>query len=186
MEELLNNVFAQVFILTASIGWSFWYMKREQQKEDKIDVRKRIEDYKASTSHNTALHAPTDVELQKDQLASILVESLRYEPHEWVCRDYTIKHKSSGVQIWDCQGESSTRVWKPCEVEFNEIQRKAIFKAVEELKLQRSSDAAYYRIARATAKNKKHKAVGDKYRAVPVKKKTRLLEMMTRRSNGIW
>ena len=201
MEELLNNVFAQVFILTASIGWSFWYLKREQRKEDASDVNKRIADYKASASHtadllvkqakhtaeavndlNTATievlkerkQAPVlDVELQKTLLVNNLVKSLNHHPDEWVCDRYTIKHKKSKTQIWYCNGEEQLYVRNPVNIEFNKTQKRAIFQAVQEVILQRTLSATEdtYRLERATAKNKKHKAVGKKYRAVPVKKK---------------
>ena len=118
METLLNNVFFQVFILTASVAGSFWYLKREQRKEDESD------DSKPKDSQGEEIII--DSESEKDQLFVNLFESLKSEPDEWQIVGNYVKHADSGVIIWNPKGTPYLCVDEPSVVHFPEKQREAL------------------------------------------------------------
>ena len=76
---------------------------------------------------------PSTEEQEKlDEMVDMLVYSLQNSPGEWIVETYTVKHKSSGVEVWLGTDWQYCGIWRPNTLRKEELsnsQLKNLWKA---------------------------------------------------------
>ena len=72
------------------------------------------------------------MEQTKKQKMVAMIEKLRLSlknhPKEWVCTEYVLKHKGSGVELWMCNGRLYFRIYKPSKVDLPFFKARKLYK----------------------------------------------------------